>query len=73
MRDDIRKFAAHEIAVEGKETIYNAVVELSAGVVVNYYTFSGELPFTEWLGGRIDVREDNDGTMRAYRNGKPLG
>ncbi len=59
----IRKVAAHEVHVNGSVLI-QAVVELQEGRVINYYTFSGELPLTEWLGGIIEVRDS-----KAYWNG----
>ena len=66
MAKGIRKVAAHELHVDGSVLI-QAVVELQEGRVVNYYTFSNELPLTEWLGGIIEVRGS-----KAYWNGKPL-
>ena len=66
MAEGIRKVAAHEVHVDGSVLI-QAVVELQEGRVVNCYTFSGELPLTEWLGGIIEVRGS-----KAYWNGKPL-
>ncbi|MGP1465009.1 MAG: hypothetical protein ACTTKJ_05245 [Prevotella koreensis] len=72
MRDDIRRVAAHEVDVCGEELLHNAVVELSHERVVNYYSFADELPFTEWLGGRIEIRRDGEGTMKAYRSGRLL-
>ncbi len=49
-----------------------AVVEISEGRVVNYYEFRDELPMTEWLGGTIIVRRDDDGILRASKDGTLL-
>lgn len=62
----IRKVAAHEVHVDG-HVLIQAVVELREGSVVDYYTFSGELPLTEWLGGVIEIRDS-----KAYWNGSLL-
>lgn len=66
MEEGIRKVAAHEVRVDGSVLI-QAVVELKEGRVVNYYTFTDELPLTEWLGGVIEIRES-----KAYWNGRIL-
>ena len=66
MEEGIRKVAAHEVRVDGSVLI-QAVVELKEGRVVNYYTFTDELPLTEWLGGVIEIRES-----KAYLNGRIL-
>lgn len=63
MAEGIRKVAAHEVHVDG-HVLIQAVVELQEGRVINYYTFSGELPLTEWLGGVIEIRDS-----KAYWNG----
>lgn len=49
-----------------------AVVEICEGRVVNYYTFSDELPMTEWLGGRIEIKKNVDGSLSAYWQGTLL-
>ena len=66
MAEGVRKVAAHEVHVDGTVLI-QAVVELQEGRVVNYYTFSDELPLTEWLGGVIEIRGS-----KAYWNGRIL-
>lgn len=66
MEEGIRKVAAHEVRVDCSVLI-QAVVELKEGRVVNYYTFTDELPLTEWLGGVIEIRES-----KAYWNGRIL-
>ena len=49
-----------------------AVVEISDGRVVNYFEFQDELPMTEWLGGVIEVKRDEEGILRAFHQGKKL-
>lgn len=70
--EDVRRVAAHEVDVCGEYLLNNAVVELSGGHVRNYYTFSLELPFTEWLGGTIKIIRDSDGGLIAYWKGKHI-
>ena len=62
----IRKVAAHEVHINGK-TLRQAVVEIVGGRVVDCYTFTEELPMTEWLGGTIEIRGD-----KAYWNEQRL-
>ena len=69
--EDIRRVAAHEVNVYGNELLEMAVVEILKGRVVNYYSFSDELPLTEWLGGRIEIRKEGD-CLSAYWKGKKL-
>lgn len=66
-----RRVAAHRVAVGDKE-LRQCVVEIQDGIVVNYYVFSDELPLTEWLGGLIEIKPDDDGFLTAYWNGKQL-
>lgn len=69
---DVRRVAAHEVDLCNERILNNAVVELSDGVVKECYTFSGELPFTEWLGGTIEIRRNSEGEPEAYWNGRRL-
>lgn len=69
MMQDIRRVAAHEVDVCGEQLLGMAVVEISGGRVVNYYTFKDELPLTEWLGGRIEIRRNADNSLSAYWKG----
>ncbi|MDO4159193.1 MAG: hypothetical protein Q4D41_01900 [Prevotellaceae bacterium] len=66
-----RRVASNRVVVNGKE-YRQCVVEVQDGIVVNYYTFTDELPLTEWIGGLIDVKRDEEGILRAYWGGKPL-
>ena len=45
-----------------------AVVEICGDRVVNYYSFTDELPMTEWLGGVIALKRDAEGIMHAWQN-----
>ena len=67
-----RRCGGHRVVVSGDLTLFQAVVEIEEGKVVNYYTFEDELPMTEWLGGLIEVRRDEEGILRAYHNGKMI-
>ncbi|WP_231294286.1 hypothetical protein [Segatella buccae] len=49
-----------------------AVVELENGYVTTYFKFEGELPMTEWLGGRAELRYDSDGGLYVFLHGKRL-
>ena len=71
MMEDIRRVAAHEVDVCGNEVLEMAVVEILDGRVVNYYTFTDELPMTEWLGGRIKIRKEGE-CLSAYWKGRKL-
>lgn len=70
--EEVRRCGAHEIVVEDNMTLVRAVVEIFADKVVNCYEFRNELPMTEWLGGRIDIKRDEEGILRAYHLGRRL-
>ncbi len=61
----MRKVAAHWVNTPSA-TYRQAVVVLDDGVVVDVFPFTEELPSTEWLGGTIIVRADDNGILRAY-------
>lgn len=65
------KVASNEVVV-GEEKISQCVVEISSGVVTNYYHFEEEQSNTLWLGGIIIVRKDKKGILRAYKNGNKI-
>ena len=65
----MRRVGAHYIK-KGETTLSQGVVEIEDGRVVNYYTFTEELPMTEWLGGTIELRYTEDGILQAFRNNK---
>lgn len=69
---DFRRCGAHEIMLPQGDLLCQAVVEIEEGRVVNYYEFRDELPMTEWLGGKIEVKHDEEGILRAYHGSKIL-
>ena len=64
-----RRCGAHEVVLPDGNRLQQAVVELMDGRVVNYFEFRDELPMTEWLGGTIEVRRDEEGVLRAFHHG----
>lgn len=59
------------ISTDGKE-IKPGVVELDGECVVNVSALLGERPFTEWLGGTINLQYYADEQLCAYKDGKML-
>lgn len=72
MEEDMRRCGAHEVVLTDGRVLHQAVVEVMDGRVVNYYEFREELPMTEWLGGKIEVRSDEEGGLIAYWNHRRL-
>lgn len=69
---ELRRCGAHEVHLPDGSLLYQAVVEIEEGRVVNYYEFRHELPMTEWLGGEIHVERDEEGVLRASWNNRLL-
>ena len=67
----MRKIAAHRLETPSG-VIHLGVVVIREGIVEDYFSFSGEIPFTEWLGGTIAIQPDADGRLRAYQDGAIL-
>ena len=65
----MRRCGAHEVILCDGTLLRQAVVEVADGRVVNYYEFRDELPMTEWLGGVIYVRRNDEGQLVAYHQG----
>ena len=65
----MRRVGVHYIK-NGETTLSQGVVEIEDGRVVNYYTFTEELPMTEWLGGTIELRYTEDGILQPFINSK---
>lgn len=63
----MRRVGAHKVIAEAQE-LNLAAVEISGDRVVNYFSFTDELPMTEWLGGVIELRRDEQGIMHAWQN-----
>lgn len=59
------------ITADGRE-IKPGVVELDGERVVNVVALLGERPFTEWLGGTINLQYSADEQLRAYKDGEML-
>ena len=61
-----RRIACNElITTEGQcLTLYG--VEISNGCVTGLFPFLHETANTEWMRGRIELRNDGDGHVRAY-------
>ena len=67
-----RKVAVNRV-IKGDISINRCIVEIENGFVVDYYHFDDEQPFTEWLGGTIEIiTSNNDNSLRAIRNGEVL-
>ena len=48
------------------------VVELEGKYVSSTYPLYGERPFTEWLGGTINIKRSADGRLQAYKDGEVI-
>ena len=59
------------ITADGRE-IKPGVVGLVGERVVNVVALLGERPFTEWLGGTINLQYSADEQLRAYKDGEML-
>ena len=67
-----RKVAVNRV-IKGDVSINRCIVEIENGFVVDYYHFDDEQPFTEWLGGTIEIITSNNvNSLRAIRNGEVL-
>lgn len=66
-----RRIAAHRVRIHGKELRMH-VVEITDGWVTSCYPLSEEMPFTEWLGGTIDITTDETGRRTAVWQGKRM-
>ena len=71
MKQDIHRYAAHEVVI-GEQTLYQAYVEIADGFVVKYGEFREEMAFTEWLGGIIKVKINGMGLLYACYDNKLL-
>lgn len=69
--ENVRRVGAHYLTTESG-TLQQCVVELIGDRVVNYYTFTTELPMTEWLGGTIELRRNEEGVLNAWFEGRKL-
>lgn len=67
----LRRVAAHRVKTRDEE-LRMCIVEINDGIVTDYYTFSEEQPFTEWIGGTIDIITDETGARFAVWQGERL-
>lgn len=63
-----RRIAAHRIVNGEGSVVELAVVSIVDGHVSAVRKLDKEIPFTEWLGGTVELRDTADG-LRAYHNG----
>ena len=68
----IRRCAANQVVTLEREVLAPGVVEMENGEVVACYLLRGEQPMTEWLGGKIEIKRDDMGVLRAHHQGKIL-
>ena len=62
----MRRVGAHKVITQDQELTL-AVVEICGDRVVNYYSFTDELPMPERLGGVIALKRDAEGIMHAWQ------
>lgn len=67
----MKRFAAHTV-ITPQATYTQAVVEVEQGIVRKIYTFTHEQAQTVWKGGTITVRENAQGQLEAYHEGRKL-
>lgn len=66
-----RRIASHEVISDNGQHISPGVVEIdNNGVVVATYPLIGETAHTVWIGGRIEIKHDDNGLPRAYKDNK---
>lgn len=68
-----RIFAAHHVLCPDGTVVDLGYVEIADRHVYKVGRLCGEQPFTEWIGGTIDIRQSADGQLTAYKDGQPLG
>lgn len=64
-----RIFAANTVIDFDGTKLKPGVVEIEGQIAISSYRMCGEQPFTEWIGGTVDIRQSADGTKRAYKDG----
>lgn len=68
-----RRLAANRIVLLDGSELSTAVVELSGIDVESVSHLESETHSTEWIGGRIELTQDVDGHIHAFKDGKMLG
>ena len=64
--------AANSVSVADVDEMKPGVVELEGKYVSSVYPLFGERPFTEWLGGTINIKRSADGRLQAYKDGEVI-
>ena len=61
-----RRIASNEVTTPEGHNLTRYVVELAEdGTVCDLYPLTQEMPFTEWMQGRLEIRIEN-GCRRVY-------
>ena len=68
----MRRIGANDVITPDGEILSPAVVEIDNGMVQQWYRLDLELPFTEWIGGTIELQADNNGNIMAIKNNRIL-
>ena len=64
----MRRIGANDVITPDGEILSPAVVEIDNGMVQQWYRLDMEMPFTEWIGGTIELQADNNGNIMAIKN-----
>ena len=68
----MRRIGANDVITPDGEILSPAVVEIDNGMVQQCYRLDMEMPFTEWIGGTIELQADNNGNIMAIKNNRIL-
>lgn len=68
----MRRIGANDVITPDGEILSPAVVEIDNGMVQQWYRLDMEMPFTEWIGGTIELQDDNNGNIMAIKNNRIL-
>lgn len=68
----MRRIGANDVITPDGEILSPAVVEIDNGKVEKWYRLDMEMPFTEWIGGTIELQADNNGNIMAIKNNRLL-
>ena len=68
----MRRIGANDVITPDGEILSPAVVEIDNGMVQQWYRLDMEMPFTEWIGGTVELQADNNGNIMAIKNNRIL-
>ena len=68
----MRRIGANDVITPDGEILSPAVVEIDNGMVQQWYRLDMEMPFTEWIGGTIELQADNNRNIMAIKNNRIL-